>query len=157
MSKKKRCLYCKSWYVPYARQGKRQKTCGEAACRRKHKRALDRAWRAADPGWSVDRRCKVRDWAGSTGYWRQWRRGNPKYQAREARRMRRNRAGSVAKQDLLNRDPVGYLKGVRDLKALGVAKQDLLGLRFDEVLDYLIERERVAKQEGADGLRCGVV
>jgi hypothetical protein len=64
--------------------------------------------------------------------------------------MRRKRTGAVAKQDLLKRDPVGYLKDVRDLKALGVAKQDLLGLRFDEVLDYLIERERVARQEGGD-------
>jgi len=156
MSKKKRCLYCRSWYVPYARQAKRQKTCGEAECRRKHKRELDRAWRSADPDWSAARRGKVREWARAKGYWRQWRRVHPEYQAREARRMRRKRSGTVAKQDLLNRDPVGYLKGVRDLKTLGVAKQDLLGLRFDEVLDYLIERERVAKQEGADG-RCGGV
>lgn len=157
MSKKKRCLYCKSWYVPYARQAKRQKTCGEAECRRKHKRVLDRAWRAADPGWSTARRGKIRDWARAKGYWRQWRRENPEYRAREERRMRLKRAKIVAKQDLLNRDPVGYLNGVRDLKALGVAKQDLLGLRFDEVLDYLIQRERVAKQEGGDEQGCGAV
>ena len=46
---------------------------------------------------------------------------------------------------------------MRRKREVGVAKQDLLGLRFDEVLDYLIERERVAKQEGADGRRVGVV
>ena len=154
---KKRCRYCKRWFVPYARQANRQKLCGHAECRRKHKRALDRAWRASDPGIGEARRGKVRDWARARGYWRQWRRGHPEYRFREARRMRRKRAGAVAKQDLLSRDPVVYLKGVRDLRVASVAKQDLLGLRFDEVLDYLIQRERVAKQEGGDVRGRGAV
>jgi len=53
---------------------------------------------------------------------------------------------------------VGYLKRIRYGRQMpGVAKQDLLARRLDEVLEYLIVRERVAKQEGADGQRAGAV
>ena len=39
----KRCLYCGRRYEPYARAVESQKHCGLSECRRKHKRARDRA------------------------------------------------------------------------------------------------------------------
>lgn len=150
MSDKKRCPYCGQWYTPYARIASRQKQCGRGECARRHKRAMDRAWRAADPGWRQERQKKVREWARRRGYWRWWRRRHRAYGAREALRMRRKRTEAVAKQELLLRDPVGHLRQARYGRPQGVAKQDLLGWRLDETLEYLLLRERVAKQDWAD-------
>jgi hypothetical protein len=65
----KRCRYCGGNYEPYARAVQRQKHCGAPACRRKHKRARDRAWRSQDTEWRKSRQAKVRQWASgaSTG------------------------------------------------------------------------------------------
>lgn len=154
----KLCLYCGRQYEPYARAVERQKHCGLSECRRKHKRARDRAWRSQDAEWCEARQVKVRDWARERQYWQRWRSKHPEYRRREALRMRRKRAEAVAKQDVLLSDPVGYLKRIRYGRPMpGVAKQDLLARRLDEVLEYLIVRERVAKQDGADGQRVGML
>lgn len=157
MSEKKRCSYCGEWYAPYARAAERQKHCGRPVCRRRHKRAVDRAWRLADPQWRADRQAKALTWARERGYWRNWRAENPEYRAREALRMRRKRVEAVAKQEGLLRNPVEHLKRIRYERVLGVAKQEGLEHRLDEVLDYLIVRERVAKQEGGDVRGAGTV
>ncbi len=54
-----RCPYCGQNYAPYARAVERQKHCGQAACRRKHERARDRAWRNNDVQWRQARQVKV--------------------------------------------------------------------------------------------------
>lgn len=157
MSDKKRCPYCGRRYEPYARAAERQKHCGQPECRRKHKRAVDRAWRLADPEWRAERQVKARDWARERGYWRSWRAAHLEYREREALRMRCKRVEAVAKQEGLLNDPVGHLKRIRFGPSCGVAKQEGLEHRLDEVLDYLIVRERVAKQEGGDVGRAGAV
>jgi len=154
----KRCPYCGHTYEPYARAGERQKHCGQSGCRRKHKRARDRAWRSKDAEWRRARQVKAREWARGCNYWRRWRSKHPEYRSREALRMRRKRAQAVAKQEVLRSDPVGYLKRIRYGRQMpGVAKQDLLARRLDEVLEYLIVRERVAKQDGTDGQRAATL
>ena len=154
----KRCPYCAQHYEPYARAVERQKHCGLSECRRKHKRARDRAWRSQDAEWRQARQVKVGDWARERQYWQRWRAKHPEYRSREALRMRRKRADAVAKQEVLLSDPVGYLKRIRYGRQMpGVAKQDVLARRLDEVLEYLIVREGVAKQDGADGQRAGAV
>ena len=154
----KRCPYCRRQYEPYARAVERQKHCGLSECRRKHKRARDRAWRSNDAEWRQARQVKVGDWARARRYWQCWRAKHPEYRSREALRMRRKRGKAVAKQEVLLSDPVGYLKRIRyGPKLPGVAKQDLLARRLDEVLEYLIVRERVAKQDGTDGQRVGTL
>lgn len=151
----KRCSYCARQYEPYARAVERQKHCGLSECRRKHKRARDRVWRRKDAEWREARQVKIREWAGERQYWQRWRSKHPEYRMREALRMRRKRAEAVAKQEVLRSDPVGYLRRIRYGRQMpGVAKQDLLARRLDEVLEYLIVRERVAKQEGAEGHRA---
>ena len=150
----KRCPYCARHYEPYARAVERQKHCGLSECRRQHKRARDRACRSNDAEWRQARQVKVREWARERQYWQRWRSKHPEYRSREALRMRRKRAEAVAKQEVLRSDPVGYLKRIRyGHQMTGVAKQDVLARRLDEVLEYLIVRERVAKQDGADRQR----
>ena len=68
--------------------------------------------------------------------------------------MKHRRAEAVAKQEGLLSDPVGYLKRIRYApNPSGVAKQEVLARQVDELFKYLITRERVAKQDGADGQR----
>ena len=154
----KRCPYCGQSYEPYARAVERQKHCGLSECRRKHKRARDRAWRSKDAEWRKARQVKVGEWARARQYWQRWRAKHPEYRSREALRRKRKRAQAVAKQEVLLSDPVGYLKRIRYGRQMpGVAIQDVLARRLDEVLEYLIVRERVAKQDGADGQRAGAV
>jgi hypothetical protein len=101
---------------------------------------------------------KIREWARERQYWQRWRSKHPEYRNREALRMRQKRVEAVAKQDVLRSDPVGYLKQIRYGRQMpGVAKQDLLARRLDEVVEYLIARERVAKQDCADGQRTGAL
>ena len=152
----KRCPYCGRQYEPYARAVERQKHCGLSGCRKKHKRARDRAWRSQDAEWRQARQVKVRDWARERQYWSGWRSKHPEYRRREELRMKRKRSEGVAKQAGLLSDPLGYLERIRYGSELwGVAKQEGLARRLDEIVDYLIVRERVAKQAGADGPRAG--
>ena len=147
----KLCPYCGQSYEPYARAVERQKHCGALACRRQHKRTRDRAWRSKDAAWRQARQVKVREWARERRYWKQWRSNHPDYRSREALRMKHKRAETVAKQEGLLSDPVGYLKRIRyGACGPGVAKQDVLARQVDDLLKYLIVRERVAKQDGAD-------
>jgi hypothetical protein len=100
----------------------------------------------------------VRQWASERQYWKRWRSKHPEYRRREALRMNQKRAEAVAKQEGLLSDPVGYLKRIRyGAPMAGVAKQDVLAQQLDELLEYLIARERVAKQDGADGRRSGAL
>ena len=154
----KRCAYCGQSYEPYARAAERQKHCAASECRRKHKRARDRAWRSKDAEWRQARQVKVGEWARERQYWQRWRLNHPEYRHREVLRMRQKRAEAVAKQEVLRSDPVGYLKRIRYSAPMpGVAKQDVLARQVHELLEYLIARERVAKQDGADGQRARAV
>src|SRR3972149_2132172 len=150
----KRCPYCGQGYEPYARAVERQKHCGLSECRRKHKRARDRAWRSKDAEWRKARQVKVRDWARERQYWQGWRAKHPEYRRREALRMRRKRAQAVAKQEVLRSDPVGYLKRIRYGRQMpGVAKQRGLARRLDGGLEYLIVGAGGAKHAGGRGRR----
>jgi hypothetical protein len=124
----KRCPDCGHCYEPYAGAVERQKHCGALACRRKHKRTRDRAWRGKDAEWRQARQVKVREWARERQYWKHWRSKHPEYRSREALRMKHKRAEAVAKQEVLAR-------------------------QVDELFKYLIARECIAKQDGAEGQR----
>jgi len=89
---KKRCLFCREWFRPYAPQAGRQLICGKAKCKRKLKRMLDRAWRRRDPRWREVTQGKRRAWAAARRYWATYRAGKPIYREREKARMKRNRA-----------------------------------------------------------------
>ena len=167
-----RCSYCGRWFRPKPRKGPRQVTCGAAACRAEHKRALGRRWRADNPEQTLGRQGKVRAWAKDSGYWKTYRLEHPeqaqhnRVQSRE--RMRQLRQDRRRARALLA-DPVGYLKGLKarcgegvcktgtgqapastrnDLTAEGVCKTGTGGEPVVEIVDYLLARELFAKQEG---------
>ena len=149
---KKRCIICGSWFIPNPRTAKTQKACTKPECRKARKQRADKAWREHNPGWDAARRPKVRIWNEQyPDYWRQYRAEHAEYRSRERERMRRNRVLSVAKQDAIRSNPVGYLRDIRHFGAKTVAKQDAIAFRLDGVLDYLTVRAGVAKPNDMAG------
>ena len=91
-----RCPYCGRWFKPGEWKGGRQKTCGEATCRTRHKQALNRQWLERNP---VDRKIrnkKVSDRRREQGYGDVWRALNPDYVERNrAQTRKRMRFASI--------------------------------------------------------------
>lgn len=156
-----RCPHCGKWFEPTPGKGMRQKTCGEPECRRLHKKILGQQWRAENPERSLGRQGKVRAWADAGDYWRGWRDKHAGYvernreQTRE--RMKRRRDEAHRSQALL-KDPVGYLRGLREdvcktglgeavpprrntSTVEGVCNTGLGVNAFMGVVDYLLARE----------------
>lgn len=153
---KKRCIICGKWYLPNPRTAKTQKTCSDPACRRERKLRADKAWLAKNPGWTVGRRVKTRQWSQAyPDYWRNYRAEHPEYRERECLRKKRYRVLRAAKQDAIRQNPVGYLREVRRLGSKNAAKQDAIGQRLDGVLDYLSICACAAKQDDMAPAQAG--
>lgn len=155
-----RCPYCGTWFTPWPGKGPRQVTCGNEACRRAHKAALNRQWLANDPGAREARYKKVLDRRREEGYWRKHRAGDPDYvernreQTRErmrALRARRKEAAQVLK------DPLRFLDGLR-VPAEGLfATQELARDKNDGKSEGTRARPTMfATQELAAGLSVGL-
>lgn len=101
-----KCPYCHKSFKPHVRLKARQQTCGEAVCRREHRRRYQKKYRKLNPGCE-----KKRDPA----YYRMWRSRNPKYVFRNrfftALRKRMQRLGLQRKLDILQFiEPSGYFE-----------------------------------------------
>ena len=175
-----RCAYCGTWFKSKPGKGGRQKTCGTAACRKKHKRVLDRRWRASEPMWVRARQAKVREWAHAQAYWKNYRSKNPKYEARnrsQTRERTRQRREEERRARVILADPLGYLRELKVRCGAEVCKTGTGGVELTreepvtaeevcktgtgggavvEVVEYLMAREWFAKQEATDS-RGGVV
>jgi hypothetical protein len=53
-------VICKKGFVPHARQGERQRTCGEASCRKALRQRSQASWRKRHPGYFIAWRAKRR-------------------------------------------------------------------------------------------------
>lgn len=153
----KRCLICGDAFEPDPRTRGIQKVCPKTACGRERKRSADARWRAANPGYRDA--AKMRRWAEDyPDYWRRWRAAHPAYVERNRKQTReRVRASRLlfAKQDAIQRDPVGYLEGLRSEAMF--AKQDAMIPRLMEgILTFLTLREVFAKQKTIDSA-CAAV
>jgi len=62
-------------------------------------------------------------------------------------RQKRNEAKNVAKQDAIRQIAVCKIQDIQKDEAPNVAKQDVIFRRVDRVLEYLLWKEGVAKQE----------
>lgn len=175
-----RCGYCGRWFKSKPGKGGRQKTCGGEACRRKHKRVLDRQWRAGEPMWVRARQAKVREWAQARDYWKHYRRDNPEYEERnrsQTRARMRGRREEERRARAILVDPLEYLRGLKARYTEDVCKTGTGGVQVTtgegitaeevcktgtgsgavvEVVEYLMAREWFAKQEGTDS-RGGAV
>ena len=161
---RERCVYCREMFPANPRavlvvDGVRQSTqraCRRAKCQRARKAEAAALWRRDNEGWKVKQQEWMRSWSDrNPDCWREFRASSPEYRRRERLRMRRKRAGRVAKVDGIRNDPVGYLRGIRSLARGSVAKVDGIAAQLDGVVDYLEVRARVAQVDaiggGADG------
>ena len=55
-----RCVICKKLFSAHARQGDRQRTCGEPACKKVLRQRNQTSWRKAHPGYFIAWRAKER-------------------------------------------------------------------------------------------------
>jgi len=176
-----RCPYCGRWFKPGGWKGGRQKTCGEAACRARHKLSLNRRWWERHPEERRLRYKKVSDRRREEGYWEAWRARNSdpvklnREQTRE--RMRALRAGRKEAAEVLAA-PAKYLDGLRGPAETLFAAQELAGavsrrgkgrrstmFATQELASslavglwrYARAQERFATQEGADWQAGGTV
>lgn len=163
--KERRCAFCQGNFEPEPQavrviEGVRrvtQKSCERAACRQTRKTETERRWQISRPDWAEKHRERQRSWcARNPGYWRTWRRKNAAYRRRERQRQRRRRKERVAKINGIRTDPVGEVRRIRKMGRKGVAKINGIALRLDEALNFLEDKERVAKTNGlASGTGAG--
>ena len=117
-----RCPYCGRWYTIHPRLWGRQKTCGCAKCRAKHKAALNRKWRKAHPVRQKARDEQVKARRREERYWDKRRAQRPdevkrnREQTRERMRLLRAKRKEAAQ---ILQAPLPYLEG------LGVAKGEM--------------------------------
>lgn len=105
---KKRCLFCRQWFKPYAPQARRQLVCARTQCHYRLKLRLNKAWKQSrNAAWREKANRQLRAWAGKKKYWPWYRREHPAYTARDNRRraraLRRERWRVVAQNS--NDDP----------------------------------------------------
>lgn len=89
MGKERRCPHCWRLFVPDARAGDRQRTCGCQTCRRAHKQQYDRQWRREHPDYfrgSYPQQKEV--YGGRAEYKRKYRENHPDYVRRNAAYVR---------------------------------------------------------------------
>ena len=90
----KDCPYCKTQFTPHPKVGKRQKTCGEPACKSALKADNNRKWRERNPDYYCDDYPRVKDWLEENpGYLKDYREIHPEYveKNRDAQRVRDRR------------------------------------------------------------------
>jgi hypothetical protein len=99
MGKKRRCPHCWRLYMPDARAGDRQRTCGRETCRREHKQQYDRKWRRGHPDYYRGSYPQQKEVYGSRSeYKRKYRQSHPDYVRRNGgyvRAWRRRKADSL--------------------------------------------------------------
>jgi hypothetical protein len=55
MTKKRPCSFCRKWFGPDARVGRRQRACAAETCRKKRRAQTQAAWRAGRPEYGYER------------------------------------------------------------------------------------------------------
>lgn len=121
-----RCPYCGRWYAIHPRLWGRQKTCGRADCRAKHKAELNRKWLEAHPAKQQERYEKVKARRREQKYWDKRRTRRPdevernRNQTRERMRLLRAKRREAAQ---ILKAPLVYLEG------LGVAKEEMFAIQ----------------------------
>lgn len=125
-----RCPYCGRWYVIHPRLWGRQKTCGRADCRAKHKAGLNRKWLEAHPAKRQEQYEKVKARRREEKYWNKRRAQRPDEVERNRKKTRvgmrllrakRKEAAQILKAPLL------YLEGLGVAKVGMFATQESIG------------------------------
>lgn len=150
MKSKSRCIVCGKWYEADKRTKHIQKVCNDEACRKERKAGANRSWRARHPGYEKSRRLKKQAWTKQTpDYWKTYRREHPAYRIRDnnMRRTRHKRAKNAARQDAIREKSVERLQSIPRYEVETAARQDTMDRRVDAVVEYLLWKERAARQD----------
>lgn len=148
--KKRRCKFCRRWYLPDPRTYRRQIACSIPDCRNARRRQANKRWQLQRPGYQHYRRAKVRDWAGNyPQYWRRYRANHPDYVHRDNLRrvLSRKKSRLSAKQDAIRQISVEKLKSIQEIRPPLSAKGDAIDRRVDGLINYLFWKEQSAKQD----------
>ena len=161
--KKKKCVICREWFSPNRAQNRDlanrpsriiniQVTCTKKSCKRERHRLGCLAWRKNHPEADKKRRDKIKAWAATRDYWRQYRQDNDEYRAQDnARRQKAHqRLRRAAKRDALRQIALGKLAGIEVLAAKTAAKRDALDPRVDGLLEFLFWKEGAAKRDALE-------
>lgn len=167
-----RCPYCGRWYAIHPRLWGRQKTCGCAECRAKHKAALNRKWREAHPAKQHERDEQVKARRREQKYWNKRRAQRPDEVERNRKktqvrmsllRGKRKEAAQILKTPLLyleglgvakiemfaTQEPIGPIarRAERSRPCMFATQEPIAALTVG-VWKYLLARELFATQEG---------
>ena len=98
--RKRRCQHCAELFKPDSRVKDRQKTCGSAVCRRKHKTAWQRTCRQQDPDYRENDAKANRAWrAKNKDYWKRRRQKESSMPARKTKQSDAARDCRVTSQE----------------------------------------------------------
>lgn len=134
------CPYCGRWFAIHPRLWGRQKTCGSAECRAKHKAALNRKWWDEHPEKRQERYEKVKAKRREQKYW-------DKRRAKRPDEVERNRKKTRVRMRLLRakrREAAQILKApLLYLEGLGVAKVEMFATQ--ESISPIARRGELAR------------
>lgn len=148
---KRRCVICGKWYKPNARTFLVQVCCGRIKCKIERKARANKSWRARHPDYEKSRRLKKLAWIKlHPGYWKEYRNTHPSYREMDNRRRKASRklAQNAARQDAIRESAVEKLQCIPRFEPETAARQDTMDRRVDYVVEYLLWKERAARQDG---------
>ena len=106
-------IICSHSFIPHPKVGARQKTCGNPACQRIHKKNNNAQWRLKNPDYSKNDYTRVKACLEKNpGYLKRYRQAHPEYvqKNRDAQRRRdRTRKLNLDIQAKLNRQPAAII------------------------------------------------
>lgn len=137
--RRKRCRYCRQWFVPDGRVKNQQKSCGKEACRKARKKEAQKRWTNKNADYFKSRYNNTRDWLKRhPGYLEQYRKTHPEYVKKNRQRQKNYREDKsglnyeqkriVDIQDTIITQPIA---GIKDIyKFIGVDIQDAINLQL---------------------------
>ena len=129
--RQKRCPYCRGFFIPHPRVGKRQKTCGRPSCQKALKRENNARWRRRHPDYFRNDYPRLKAWLDEhPGYLRCYRATHPEYvqKNRQAKRLRdRRRRLQVDIQAKIKRQHTAIIDKLRDFPHVDI--QDEIALQ----------------------------
>ena len=134
---KRRCDFCRRWFLPDVRTYRAQYCCSNSGCQRERRVITNRNWRNRHPGYSESRKIKMHFWAKcNPGYWKKWRKAHPEYVSRDNhRRCLSYRESRIsAKQNLNPEFTVEGLHALLNFFQRFSAKQNLIPRRSNSSL-----------------------
>lgn len=87
--KKKRCPYCRDYFIPHPSVGQRQEACKKIQCQKARKSKNNREWRKQNPKHHKGDYPRVKEWLDKhPGYLKRYRQNHPEYREKNRKAQR---------------------------------------------------------------------